>query len=86
MSTEFSWTRTADHIRLAKVACLKSSCLDANFSQHIQLDPSSRSGLVICTANQDGHDEDTTRAGGHVDCLAFHLNSWLDRLPTVYST
>lgn len=83
MSTEFSWTRTADHIRLAKVACLKSSCLDANFSQHIQLDPSSRSGLVICTANQDGHDEDTTRAGGHVDCLAFHLNSWLDRLPTV---
>ena len=80
MNAELSWTRTVDHLRLAKVACVKSSCLAAaaNISQHIQLDPLSRSGLVICTANQD---EDTR--GGHVDCLAFHLNSWLDSLPTV---
>ncbi len=82
---EFSWTRTADHLRLAKVACLKSSCLDAaaNFRQHIQLDPLTRSGLLIC-ATKDGQVDDDTR-GGQVDCLAFHLSTWLDSLPTVKS-
>ena len=76
MSAELGWTRTADHVRLSRLACHKSPCLAGN---SIQLNLSARSGLLIYTG-RDGQDDE---ARGCVDCLAFHLSSSLDSLPTV---
>jgi hypothetical protein len=94
MSSEFCWTRTADHVRLAEIASRKSSCLAASFNQLQLVDPwanpssaSSQhrsSGLLIWTG-QPQADDGTTATVATYDyrSLAFHINSWLENLPTV---
>lgn len=87
MSVEFCWTRTADHVRLAEIASHKSSCLAANFNQLQLHDPwaanTSRSGLLICSGQPQPADARYPSSGYDYRSLAFHINSWLDNLPTV---
>lgn len=78
------WTRTIDHVQLARGACQPSCCPAGSLSEQLE-QAKSGSNLLICPSNKAGKDEEMGGSGsGGVDCLPFHLKTWLDTSSTVF--